>query len=139
MKHIYFARTLRGDDQITQELSDTIQKIIRTNGFGTQFTIPVDPTWKEGVADDVYIYRRDMMWIDACDGMVAEVSSASHGVGYEIAYAHHARHLPILLVAQKDRSVSAMLTGSGLFPLHFYNDMTELEAAISSFLERLDK
>ncbi len=139
MKHIYFARTLRGEEKITQELSDTIQKIIRTNGFAAQFTIPVDPTWRENVEENVYIYRRDMMWIDTCEAMIAEVSSASHGVGYEIAYAHHARHMPVLLVAHEGTSVSTMLTGAAVFPLRYYNDMTELEAAISSFLEMLGK
>jgi hypothetical protein len=137
MKHIYFARSLRGDDKITQELSDAIQKIIRAKGFRTQFTIPVDASWKSSLADDVYIYRRDLMWLDACDAVIAEVSSVSHGVGYEIAYAHHVRHIPILLLARKDTSVSAMLTGAELFPLQYYADLVGLEAAISPFLEAL--
>ncbi|MEP7284638.1 MAG: hypothetical protein ABI947_02580 [Chloroflexota bacterium] len=139
MKHIYFARTLRGDDKITPELSDAIQKIILTNGFETQFTIPVDAIAKGNIADDVYLYRRDVMWIDSCDAMIAEVSSKAHGVGYEIAYAHHICHIPILLVARKDTGVSVMLTGAEVFLLRYYNDLAELEAAISEFLQSLGK
>ncbi|MBM3152549.1 MAG: hypothetical protein FJZ96_10185 [Chloroflexi bacterium] len=31
------------------------------------------------------VYERDVAWISACDVLVAEVSTPSHGVGYEIA------------------------------------------------------
>ncbi len=64
MKHIYFARCLRGDMRISEELSDAIQKVIVEHGFSTQFSIPVEPTWDKRFTDTVYIYRRDMMWID---------------------------------------------------------------------------
>ncbi|MEO8613171.1 MAG: nucleoside 2-deoxyribosyltransferase [Chloroflexota bacterium] len=139
MKHIYFARCLRGDTRISEELSDAIQKVIVAHGFSPQFTIPVDPTWEESVTENVYIYRRDMMWLDACDAMVAEVSSVSHGVGYEISYAHHVRHIPILMLVTTGTSVSTMLIGSGAFSLQYYNDISELDAAMAPFLETLDK
>jgi hypothetical protein len=139
MKHIYFARCLRGDARISEELSDTIQKVILSHGFSTQFTIPVVPTYKGSVTDAGYIYERDMMWLDACDAMVAEVSSVSHGVGYEIAYAHHVRHIPILMLAHTGTSVSSMLIGSGAFSLEYYNDIAELDEAVTPFFEMLGK
>ncbi len=139
MKHIYFARCLRGDMRISEELSDAIQKVIMAHGFSTQFTIPVDPTWEASLTNDVYIYQRDMMWVDACDAMVAEVSAVSHGVGYEISYAHHVRRIPILMLAHTGTSVSTMLIGSGAFSLQYYNDIAELDVAMAPFLETLDK
>src|SRR5574341_1447161 len=33
------------------------------------------------------VYARDIAWVDAADALVAEVTTPSHGVGYEIAYA----------------------------------------------------
>ena len=137
MKHIYFARCLRGDMRISEELSDAIQKVIVAHGFGTQFTIPVDPTWETSLATDVYIYRRDMMWVDTCAAMIAEVSAVSHGVGYEIAYAHHVRRIPILMLAHTGTAISAMLMGSGAFSLQYYNDIAELDGAMTPFLEML--
>ena len=139
MKYIYFARCLRGDSRISTELSDAIQKVIVSHGLGTQFTIPVDLIWKANNTDDVYIYRRDMMWLDNCDAMVAEVSAVSHGVGYEIAYAHHVRKIPILMLARTGTAVSAMLVGSRAFSLQFYTDIAELDAAMTPFLEMLKK
>jgi nucleoside 2-deoxyribosyltransferase len=42
---------------------------------------------EESVIDPVTVYQRDIAWVEACDVMIAEVSTPSHGVGYEIAYA----------------------------------------------------
>lgn len=139
MKHIYFARCLRGDMRISEELSDAIQKVIVSHGLGTQFMIPVDPTWEGHFTNEVFIYWRDMMWIDSCDAMVAEVSAVSHGVGYEIAYAHHVRRIPILMLAQTGTSISTMLIGSGAFSLQYYNTISELDATMTPFLETLNK
>jgi nucleoside 2-deoxyribosyltransferase len=33
------------------------------------------------------VYARDVAWIKDCDLLLAEVSTPSHGVGYEIAFA----------------------------------------------------
>ena len=33
------------------------------------------------------VFERDTAWLRACDAVVAEVSTPSHGVGFEIAYA----------------------------------------------------
>ncbi len=41
----------------------------------------------EGQVDPGDVYERDTAWIRACDALVAEVSTPSHGVGYEVAYA----------------------------------------------------
>jgi hypothetical protein len=139
MKHIYFARCLRGDTRISEELSDAIQNVIVAHGFSTQFTVPFDLAWKGSVTDPVYLYRRDMMWIDACDAMVAEVSAVSHGVGYEISYAHHVRHIPILMLAHTGTAVSTMLIGSEAFWLQYYSDIAELDKTMTPFLESLRK
>lgn len=139
MKHIYFARCLRGDSRISEELSDAIQQVIVAHGFGTQFTIPVDPTWEKNFTEIEYIYQRDMMWIKGCQAMVAEVSAVSHGVGYEISYAYHVRQMPILMLAQTGTAVSTMLIGSGAFSLKYYDKMAELDAVMAPFLESLNK
>lgn len=60
-------------------------------------------------ADEVY--ARDVSWIVAADALIAEVSSPSHGVGYEIGYALAARK-PVLCISQDGRKVSKMITGN---------------------------
>ncbi len=57
------------------------------------------------------VYQRDTAWIQACDAMIAEVSTPSHGVGYEIAYAIGLGK-PILCLYRQGARVSKMITGN---------------------------
>src|SRR5215212_10674498 len=42
------------------------------------------------------IFTRDMAWIEAADVLVAEVSTPSTGVGYEIASARYRYDIPVI-------------------------------------------
>ena len=42
------------------------------------------------------IFERDMQWIEEADVLVAEVSTPSTGVGYEIATARYRRDIPVI-------------------------------------------
>ena len=57
------------------------------------------------------VYTRDIEWINGADMVIAEVSTPSHGVGYEIAYALSIGK-PVLCCYQQGRAVSKMLTGN---------------------------
>jgi 2'-deoxynucleoside 5'-phosphate N-hydrolase len=59
------------------------------------------------------IFARDLRWLDECDLVVAEVSTSSHGVGYEIAYARWARRIPVIALYRRVRTrrCSAMIAG----------------------------
>ncbi len=56
------------------------------------------------------VFDRDTAWLRACDAVIAEVSTPSHGVGFEVAYALE-RGRPVLCLAKKGVRVSKMLTG----------------------------
>ena len=56
------------------------------------------------------VFARDTAWLRACDAVVAEVSTPSHGVGFEVAYALE-RGRPVLCLAREGVRVSKMLTG----------------------------
>jgi nucleoside 2-deoxyribosyltransferase len=65
----------------------------------------------EQVVDPAEVYRRDIEWIEECHALVAEVSTPSHGVGYEIAYAlEHGK--PVLCCARQTARVSKMILGN---------------------------
>ena len=93
---------------------------------------------REGVGSDEEVFRRDIAWLDECDAVVAEISTPSHGVGYEIAYAlQHAK--PVICVYQQKRIVSKMLTGnrqSGLRVVS-YGDLSEMIVSIRDLLQLL--
>ncbi|MDD5467158.1 MAG: nucleoside 2-deoxyribosyltransferase [Anaerolineales bacterium] len=65
----------------------------------------------EDVVDARQVYVRDIAWIESSDALVAEVSTPSHGVGYEIAYAL-AHGKPVLCCYQEGKKVSKMITGN---------------------------
>ena len=57
------------------------------------------------------VYERDTSWIEACDALIAEVSTPSHGVGYEIGYAL-SKGKPVLCCYRRGRRVSKMISGN---------------------------
>ena len=79
------------------------------------------------------IFARDLRWIDECDLVVAEVSTPSHGVGYEIAYARWARRIPVIALYRPGRTkrCSAMISGDP--GVHFI-EYEELDTALESLL-----
>jgi nucleoside 2-deoxyribosyltransferase len=90
------------------------------------------------VVEPAEVYRRDLDWIQACDALVAEVSTPSHGVGYEIAVALSLAK-PVLCCYRRDTRVSKMITGNdspGL-TVFAYGDVAEALGAIDGFLARL--
>lgn len=70
------------------------------------------------------IFTRDLRWIDESDLVVAEVSTPSHGVGYEIAYARWARRIPVIALYRRGRTIrcSAMISGDPGIRLFEYED-----------------
>ncbi len=77
------------------------------------------------------IFARDLRWIDECDLVVAEVSTPSHGVGYEIAYARWRRRIPVIALYRRGRTkrCSAMISGDPGVQFLDYEDVdTVLES-----------
>jgi nucleoside 2-deoxyribosyltransferase len=73
------------------------------------------------------VFKRDTAWLRACDAVIAEVSTPSHGVGFEIAYALE-RGRSVLCLALEGVRVSKMLTGIRQPGFEFRTYATEPEA-----------
>ena len=92
----------------------------------------------EAQAHPTAVYERDTAWIRESDALIAEVSTPSHGVGYEIAYAlQHGK--PVLLLFREDVRVSKMLLGNPHPNLHHraYRTPEEAGALAAAFLQNL--
>jgi nucleoside 2-deoxyribosyltransferase len=90
---------------------------------------------EEGLSPEL-VYQRDTHWVEACDVLVAEVSTPSHGVGYEIALAL-SLNKPVLCCYRKGTRVSKILTGNtapGFFQFAYSTD-DELRQGWRNFLE----
>jgi nucleoside 2-deoxyribosyltransferase len=86
------------------------------------------------------VYTRDVKWVRDCDALIAEVSTPSHGVGYEIALALFLNK-PVLCVYQKGRKVSKMITGNEMptLKLSIYESEEELLKNVQNFLAGINQ
>ncbi|HEY3399636.1 MAG TPA: nucleoside 2-deoxyribosyltransferase [Geothrix sp.] len=83
------------------------------------------------------VFERDTAWLRDCDAVIAEVTTPSHGVGFEVAYAlEHGR--PVLCLAKEGVRVSKMLTGIRKpgFEFQTYGAPEEAQVHIEAFLAR---
>ena len=135
-RKIYFAgaiRAGRGDVHLYGEL------VRYLGGFGRVLTSHVadpqlDVAGDEGISEAA-IYRRDMDWLDSADLVIAEVTTPSLGVGYEIAAAEaRGKRILVLYRAQEGRHLSAMLAGNPALTVHCYTEVAEAKGYIGDFL-----
>lgn len=94
----------------------------------------------EAIIDPVEVYERDIGWIDAAEIMIAEVSTPSHGVGYEIAYALNLGK-PVLCCYLHGKPVSKMITGNTHSQLRVqsYRTPEDAVALVKGFLEEFSR
>jgi nucleoside 2-deoxyribosyltransferase len=90
----------------------------------------------EAVVSPNEVYERDVAWIRACDALVAEVSTPSHGVGYEVAFALGLGK-PVLCLYREGQPVSKMIIGNSSSNIRVaaYTDAAGAVKAVSDFVE----
>lgn len=90
---------------------------------------------EEGMIDPRVVYQRDTLWVTESDLLIAEVSTPSHGVGYEIALAEINKK-PILCCYQYGKKISKMLLGNEnpAFQVYAYQGIDDLLPVIDQFL-----
>jgi len=87
---------------------------------------------------DEEIFNNDIGYIDTCEGLVADVTIPSIGVGYEICYALSKGKL-VSCVYMEDANVSAMVRGNSRIVSVKYKNMGELEHTFTLNLPRQSK
>lgn len=127
--NIYFACSITGgrDDVMVYQ---SIVKALLEDGHEVPTASLADTgvVYLEDVVDAVDVYTRDVEWINGSDVLVAEVSTPSHGVGYEIS---HALRLgkPVLCCYREGVKVSKMILGNTHPTLVVRSYTTNKEAA----------
>lgn len=94
----------------------------------------------ENVVDPVDTYLRDMKWLHEADAVVAEASTPSHGVGYELATALNLNK-PVFCAYHKEKRISKIITGntSPTLVLAPYSSDEEVIELLRQFLDRLGR
>ena len=110
--NIYFACSITGGRKDEQAYQGIVNALLE-NGHEVPTASFADPIvlGHEPILAPKDVYERDVGWIDGCDLLVAEVSTPSHGVGFEISYALNIGK-PVFCVFQEGIAVSKMITGN---------------------------
>ena len=81
------------------------------------------------------IHDRDLKWVYEADGIVAEVTAPSLGVGYEIREAIvRGKDILCLYKPQEGKRLSAMISGARI-PVVYYKNLEEAILAVDEFMK----
>ena len=137
--NLYFACSLTGGRQDEWAYGVIVTHLERAgHEIPTAHLADPDVMELEKVSAAAEIYERDTQWIRGCNALIAEVSTPSHGVGYEIAYALGLSK-PVLCCYQEGVTVSKMILGNdsrGL-TIKSYRNEDELRELLDQFLASL--
>ena len=132
---IYFCASIRGGRQLADHYEKIITMLqehgqVLTEHLGSDDIIES----KDRVLTDKQIHDRDMDWVRESDVLVAEVTVASLGVGYEIGRAIELGK-PVLCLFNMDSafSLSAMIAGSEGVLNRKYQDLEEVPLLLEEF------
>ena len=90
---------------------------------------------KAGENVDQAIYLQDTGWLKESDIVIAECTTASLGVGYELAFAEKLGK-PVHIFYNRERTrLSAMLTGNSYFHIHPYTQEEEIFPLLKTILQ----
>lgn len=134
---IYFAGSIRGG---REDAALYLQIIDYLKSFGEVLTEHIgDPKLTELGDDgptDRYIHDRDLEWLQSADVLVAEVTTVSMGVGYEIGRAvESGKKVLCLFRPESGKNLSAMIAGCPDLELVRYSITEELKNEINRFMK----
>lgn len=134
---IYFAGSIRGgrdDSHLYKQIISLLSE------YGTVLTehIGDEKLLVEGEKDltDIHIYERDIKFLTETDIVIAEVSTPSLGVGYEIGWTE-SRKKKILCIyhPSEGKRLSAMIAGNKDLVVREYQTIEDLEIIFKEFFK----
>ena len=136
---VYFAGAILGGREnaaVFRHIVDTLQALGHT--VPTTHVANPDVIHEERGLSPRAVYERDMAWLRESDALIADVSTPSLGVGFEIGEALH-QGIPALCLHREGLSVSKMITGNPnpRLIVATYRDIPELDLHLEHFLAGL--
>lgn len=133
---IYFAGSIRGGRQDQEKYSKIIQHLkqygdVLTEHVGDQ---AIDALGEKNLSSE-FIFQRDIKWMKEADIVIAEVSTPSLGVGYELRLAEELKKKVLCLFrGTSGTSLSSMISGNNNFIVQYYSTTEEGLSLIDKFL-----
>lgn len=136
--NIYFAGAIRGgrdDSHIYGFLISHLRQFgsVLTEHVGNEALLK-----DENKLTENEIFDRDMEWLGSSDVVIAEVTTPSLGVGYELGVAQGLGK-PVLCLFQADSktSLSAMVKGNNVFAVREYQSIQDACDIMDQFIANL--
>ena len=135
-KKVYFAGSIRGGRQDADLYKRIIAYIQRSHVVLTEHVGDLSKSKTEGLPNqEAAIYEQDTAWLREADVVIAECSTPSLGVGYELAYAE-ARDIPVHIFYNRPlTNLSAMLSGNSYFHIHPYTTEADIYPLLDTILQ----
>ena|SRR5215813_7436876 len=133
---IYFAGSIRGGREDSSSYSEMIQSLQQYGNVLTEHIGSAKLDKRGEALADREIYDRDLAWLRSSDIVIAEVTTPSLGVGFEIGKATEWGK-PVLCVLRRQRNhqLSAMIAGNDRVLVREYNTLAEFERIVDEFIE----
>ena len=128
MKKVYFAGSIRGGRQDAALYGEMIAYLEKKGCRVLTEHVGLESLQAEGerTMTEEEIFQRDMAWLMESELVVAECTTPSHGVGYELGRAREMGK-PVHIFYDLTRGrLSAMLAGDSAFILHPYTTRQEV-------------
>jgi hypothetical protein len=135
--NIYFAGAIRGgrDDRALY-----LEIVEQLKAYGRVLTEHIGDSQLTALGeadDDHWIHDRDLAWLKEAAVLVAEVTTPSLGVGYEIGKATEWGTPVLCLYRPGDgRALSAMIAGNSRVSVREYRSAADLKEIFDHFFDR---
>lgn len=143
---IYFCGSIRGgrqDANIYYQLVKYLRSYgeVLTEHVGSSVDVNKCSMDKDRGLTEKEIHDRDMNWLEASDVVVAEVTTPSLGVGYEIGSARlmGKKILCLFRELSDGKRLSAMIDGAkdgDMFQVHYYSTIEQAQEKIDEMLSK---
>lgn len=131
---VYFAASIRGGRSDAALYHDVIDHIKKTDTVLTEHIGDLSLSSFEEKERDRSIYLQDTSWLKECDLLIAECTTPSIGVGYELAFAEKLNKPCYVFYRKSQVHLSAMITGDPYYTIIPYETKEELFEKIDEIL-----
>lgn len=133
----YFAGSIRGGRENTNIYQLLIKFLSNYGHVLTEHVGDLSLSRKgQYKLSDIYIFNQDMNWLKSSDVVIAEVTTPSLGVGYELKTAEILKKPTIVLYSSYNKApLSAMISGDKYFKCFIYKDFSEAKKILTKELK----
>ena len=136
MKKIYFCASVTGGRENIDTYKRIVERLKENYIVLTEHLADPNLSSMGENLSQKEIYDRDIAYIENADTVIAECSTPSLGVGYELCYAEKL-NLPtfVLFRKQDGKRLSAMIGGNEYYTVIYYDDLYEAVEEVIKLME----